>query len=341
MNKTLAISIFLALWLLPAVAGAGPEEDAVRIRQLYEQGQTAEADARLAALIQLPAAAELACPLELTAALAERPVYDAKTRLRQVADRCATRPEGVRALTELARLLQLAGYDRQALAVCEEYFTRYPDADGAPAMLLLKGSLELRLPLGATAGDSYAGFLAKYPDHPAIAEALAGMASQKIRQGDWRGAEEAYRRALATDAGALDLPQVYFHLGLAAEKLGQKDAARHYYRELTQRWTDSLFAWRAKDRLDSTLAVGERLTVGPPATAAEKYAVSVGLYATLAEAEQAAKRFAEAGMRIHLLLSGQQCELLVGEFDSEQTALVFAQELGKRFQVTTRPKRLP
>ncbi|NLH50088.1 MAG: tetratricopeptide repeat protein [Myxococcales bacterium] len=341
MNKTLTISLFLVLWLLPAIAGAGPEEDAARLRRLYEQGQVAEADPQLAEFLQSHPADEIACPLELSAALAVRSVYDAKTRLRQTADHCATRPEGVRALVELARLLQLAGYDRPALAVCEEFFTRYPDAEDAPAMLLLKGSLELRLPLGATAGDSFAAFLAKYPDHPAIAEALAGLAGQKIRQGDWRGAEEAYRRALATDAGALDLPQVYFHLGLAAEKLGQKDAARHYYRELTQRWSDSLFAWRAKDRLDSTLAVGERLTVGPPEATTEKYAVSVGLYATLAEAEQAAKRFSEAGMRIHLLLNGQQCELLVGEFDSEQTALVFAQELGKRYQVATRPKRLP
>lgn len=341
MKKYFVIFLLFLPWPPPAVAVAGSADDAARICELYASGRVAEADSQCAVFLQTYPADPQACSLQLTAALAERSIYDAKKRLRGVADRCAENPEGPRALIELARLLQLGGYDRQALAICDEYFTSYPDDPGGPAMLLLRGALELRLPRGATSGDSFARFLAKYPDHPAVAEALAGMAGMRIRQGDWRGAEETYRRALVADAGALDLPQVYFHLGLAAEKQGRKDAARHYYRELTRRWSDSLFAWRAKDRLESTLAVGERMTGGQPATVADRYAVGIGLYPSLPAAEEAAKRFTAAGMRVHLLLREQQCELLVGEFDSEQTARVFAQELAKRFQVTAQPKRLP
>jgi len=322
-------------------AFAAPEDEAARILELYRTGQVAAADQRLADWLVTGPTAEALCPALLAAAAADRPLLDAKKRLRTCLEQCAERPEAPSAHAAQIRLLHVAGEDRAALSACDEFLEQFPNDAAAPEILLLRGAVELRLPVGATSGQSFATFLARYPGHPGAARALAGMGDSKIRVREWEAAEQAYLRALQADAEALDLPSVYFHLGHAAEMQGKGDVARHYYRVLVERWPETLVAWRAKDRLESTLAVGRELRGVEPVLPRERFAASVGLYASLPDAEQAAQRFTAAGLRVHLRVQGKKCELLVGEFDSESAAKSFAEELAKRFQVRAVPKRLP
>jgi tetratricopeptide (TPR) repeat protein len=224
---------------------------------------------------------------------------------------------------------------------CNEFLDRYPDNENTPALLLLRGAAELRLPAGSTGGDSFARFLAKHPNHPATATALVGLGDTQLRQGDWPAAEEAYLRALAAGPDGVPLPEVYLHLGHAAEKQGKKDMARKYYEELVQNWGDTTAATQAKDRLETSLAVHAGLADAQALWNKERYAASLGVFPSLTDAEEAAKRFTAAGMRVHLLLQGKACELMVGEFDSEAAAALFAGELARRFQVQARPSRLP
>jgi tetratricopeptide (TPR) repeat protein len=328
-----------AVFFATIVSALAADDEAAQILKLYQERQTAQADARLDAYLQKNPEADSRCGLLLAAATADRSLFDARQRLRQTADQCEKSPEGAKALAELARVLHLAGQDRPAMLVCDEFLAKHPNDAQAPAVLLLRGAAELRLPAGATASDSFTRFLARYPGDPRAAEALAGLGDVKLRRGDYRDAEEAYLRALAAAPGSLDLPRVYFNLGTAAEKQGRRDAARRYYEELIRSWGDSAVAAQARDRLDSALAAGP--ASGQPLVEREKYAASVGVFPSLQKAEAAAEKFTAAGMRVHLTLRGRACELLVGEFDSEAAAALFAKELAKRYQVVATPARLP
>jgi tetratricopeptide (TPR) repeat protein len=337
---TAAFLLISALCLRWPAAARASDPEADRILQMYQTQQTAAADAAADAYLTEHSASDQRCALLLAGASAERALFDARPRLRRTADQCATAPEGARALAELAQLLHLAGQDRAALATCDEFAEHYPDHDLAPHVMLLRGAAELSLPAGSVAGDAYQKFLAKWPDSPRAAEALAGLAESRMRQGNWQAAEAAYLRALAAAPDALDLPAAYLSLGLAAEKQGRKDAARRYYRELTHDWPDADAAVQARERLEGALAVGQALAATPPVEK-EKYAASVGVFPSLRDAERAAEKFTAAGMRVRLVLHGRQCELMVGEFDSEPSAALFAQELTKRFQTPAAPALLP
>lgn len=335
------LSLLVAVSMLVAGTAAADDDPLVTITTLYRNGQVAAADQQLDAFLSLHPDTEQRCPLLWLAAEAERPLSSAKNAMRKCVAQCAGRPEAALAHAAQVRLLHLVGEDRAALAACDEFLAAYADDPAAPELLLLRGALELRLPRGSTSGHSFATFLAKYPGHPLAARALSGLGDSKIRSRDWEAAEQAYLRALQADPEALDLPSVYFHLGHAAEMQGKGEVARHYYRVLVDKWPETLVAWRAKDRLESTLAVGREMLGVEPVLPGERYAASVGVFPSLGEAERAARRFTDAGLRVHLRVRGKRCELLVGEFDSEQTAKVFAEELAKRFQVRAVPQRLP
>ena len=126
---------------------------------------------------------------------------------------------------------------------------------------------------------------------------------------------------------------------MTAEKLKNTDKARHYYWELIRLYGESAYAARARDRQETALVV-PGVGVTPPSTQA-RYAVSVGLFSNIGEAEKQAKMFSEAGHRVHYLLRGTRCELLVGELASERAAQLFAQELAKRYQIKAVPRQLP
>jgi TolA-binding protein len=338
----MAAVLWLTLCLLgPAtLRAADAEADPQAIIRSYQAGRLADADRQAAAYLETHPTGAQRCAVMAAGASAERAVFEVRQRLRRVADECPAAPEGPRALADLARLLHLAGQDRAALQACDEFFQRYPEHELGPATMLLRGAVELSLPTGSVADDSFHKFLAKWPDHPHAAQALAGLADAKLRQGDWATAEAAYRRALAAAPELLDLPVVYLNLGLAAEKQGRKDAARRWYRELAHEWPDADAAAQARERLDGALAIARNVATWPPAEN-EKFAASVGLFPSLKDAEKAAAPYTAAGMRVRLVLRDKQCEALVGEFDSESDAALFAKELAKRFQVAATPARLP
>lgn len=331
--------MLVLLICLPAVAG--DDDVAENILKLYATGEIAKADQSLDDFLEAETDPANRCPVLLAAAQADRPFFDAKKRLRECIENCAQRPEEATARAALVRLLHLSGEDRTAINSADEFLRKHPDHPAAPDILLLRGALELRLPLGSTSGRSFATFLAKHPDHPRAAQALAGLGDMKVRQKDWPGAVEAYMRALQANSNILDLPSIYFHLGLAAEKQHRYDMAHHYYRLLVQNWPETLVAWRAKDRLESTLfRDGGPTEIRPPKSKA-RFSLSVGVYENLAAAERASGSFSAAGLRVHLVLRGKRCELLVGEFDTESDAENFANELTRRFHVETVAKRLP
>jgi len=332
---------FLLLLLMPLAAWAGEDEDAQAVSAAYQAGDIAAADARLAAFLETYPQSPQRCPLLLTAALAPRSQSEAISRLRSVAQDCSAEPPGAEALASLAHLLHLAGQESAAYQVCRDFGQRYPEAPQAPDILLLQGALEMRYRGGVQAGNAYASFLAKYPAHPRAVVALVGVADAKVKRGEWADAHQAYLQALQTDPSQLDLPEVYFHLGMTAEKMGRKDAARHYYRELIKLFGDSDFAVRARDRLDTALATGSRPLTQPAANGEGNFAVSLGVYESMAEAEQAAQKYMAAGHKINYILQGTRCELLVGRFDSEPAARLFAQELAKKYNVSAVPKRIP
>ncbi len=339
MRRLTTISALCLLLLGIAANGLAGDED--RILSLYRQGKTAAADRLADTYLADGRKPEEACPVLLAGALADRPFLSAKNRLRQCIETCRKQPEAARARAAMARLLHLAGENRNAMVIVNEFLEKHPDDSATPEMLLLRGALELRLPPGATSGRSFATFLAKYSGHPLAAQALAGVGDIKIRQRDWQGATDAYHRALRANPAILDLPTIYFHLGLAAEHLGNQDMARHYYDQLLRDWPNAPVAWRAKDRLDSALAIGRGITDTRPLASSEKWAASVGVFDSLADAEHGALRFTEAGMRVYMILRGKRCELLVGQFDSEQAAKLFANEVAQRFGVRAAPQRLP
>jgi tetratricopeptide (TPR) repeat protein len=331
-----------ALALTSSTLLAAADISAAAILSLYEKGNVAEADGRLAALLEQTPAASQRCELFLAAASADRAAWDAKRRLRATIETCGGTDQAAQAWARLIKLLHAGSEDRAAMSACDEFLDQYPDNKDAAEILLLKGALELRLPPGATSGRAFAQFLARFPDDPRAAQALAGLGDIKIRERDWDGAAQAYLRALQANPNILDVPSIYFHLGLAAENQGNKDMARHYYQQLQENWTDTMVAARAKDRLDSTLSIGRDLRAGGESTlGGERYGVAVGFFASLAEGEVASSRFTAAGMRVHLILRGKRCELLVGEFESEHAAKLFAPELAKRFSVQAVVKRLP
>ncbi len=331
----------LLLLLTPLAAWAGEAEDAQAVTAAYRSGDPTEADARLAAFLQQYPQSPHRCALLLTAALATRSQSTAISRLRGVEQECAAEPQGAEALAALAHLQHLAGQESAAYLVCRDFGQRYPDAPQAPDILLLQGALEMRYRGGMQAGNAYASFLAKYPAHPLAVVALVGVADAKVKRGEWAEAHQAYLQALQTDPSRLDLPEVYFHLGMTAEEMGHKDAARHYYRELIKLFGDSDFAVRARDRLDTALATGSRPLSQPAANGEGNYSVSLGVYESMAEAEQAAQKYMAAGHKINYILQEDRCELLVGKFDSEPAARLFAQELAKKYNVSAVPKRIP
>ena len=339
-------SLFTAIILctvLPSATGAA-EDDPQKVQQiltLYQSGQTTQADSLLVDFRGVnPTSPEL-CKLELAASRVPRPLFEAINRLRKTSGECQDRPEGPLAKADLARLYHLSGQDTSAYDVCRDFLLQYPGHAETPEILLLQGALEMSGKGGSRAGNSYAAFLAKYPGHPKALIALVGVADAKVMHGDWAGAHQAYLRALEANPTPLDLPKIYFHLGLTAEKLGQPNTARHYYQELIERFGDTAFAARAKDRLDSVFALDGPVQVQPQRAPVNKYALSVGSFANLEEAENAGLRFAGAGYKIHFLMRDSVCELLVGEFDSEQAAQALARELYQRYQIQATPRLLP
>ena len=122
---------------------------------------------------------------------------------------------------------------------------------GGAETVLLQGAVEMRFESGRMAGNSYAVFLAKYPDHPQRVVALVGVADAKVKRNDWAGAHQAYQQALAADPIPLDLPKVLFHLGYSAEMIGNDRKARHYYHEVIRLFADSPYAARAKQSCSS------------------------------------------------------------------------------------------
>lgn len=332
---------FLLCLLVPLGVWAGETEDAQTIFAAYQSGDLAVADPLLDSFLKKHPQSPQRCALLLAAAVAPRVQSVSISRLRTAEQECVAEPQGAEALSTLAHLLHLGGQDSAAFQVCRDFHQRYPDAPQAPDILLLQGALEMRYRGGAQAGNAYASFLAKHPAHPLAVVALVGVADAKVKRGEWTEAHQAYLQALQTDPTQLDLPKIYFYLGMTAEKIRRKDAARHYYRELIKLFGNSDYAVRARDRLASTLATGSRPLSQPPSSGVDNYAVSLGTYTSMAEAEQAAQKFLAAGHKINYILQGNHCELLVGRFDSEPAARLFAQELAKKYNISAMPKRIP
>lgn len=341
MKRRGAILILFLVCCFPGAVRAGETEQALRIRNLYQSREIELADRMFSEFRdRFPESAQL-CPLLLKAGQAPRPIFEARQKLEEVVERCPDTIEEAAALAELATLQHLSGNDRAAYLLCREFMERFPEHPAAPNVLLLKGALELQLPAGSTPDDSYAMFLKKYPGHPGAVEALVGLGDSRLRREQWEEASRAYLEALSGNPQALDLPRIYYHLGLAADKLGRQDEAQYYYREVIRQWEGTTLAWRAKERLDNASTQAGRGAETAPLVPPMRYAVAVGQFPSLMEAEKAAKTYIAAGLRVHYILEGKRCELLVGEFSSATGAETFSKEIAGRYHVKVRIRQLP
>lgn len=331
----------LLIILLPAWAAAGEIDEADQVLSCYRNGDLDEGDRFLESFLRNFPESERRCELLLAAAAVPRPLFDSIRRLRRVISDCGTCSATAAAMARLARLYHLSGQDRSAYNTCRDFLSEYPEHELAPEVLLLQGSVEMNYEGGRLAGNSYAIFLAKYPDHPQANSALIGVADAKVKQGDWVGAHQAYLRASDADNTSLEMCKVLFYLGYSSEMIGDRQRARHYYQELIRLYADSPYSQRARQRMDTVLAVGGRGMSPPADLAAARFAVQVGRYRTFNLAKKAAGQYLAAGYKVHYLMRGEGCLLLVGEFDAEVDARLFARELAERYQVSAVPMLLP
>jgi len=341
MNRRGAILVISLIVCFAGGGWAGEAEQALRIRNLYQSGDVELADRMFEEFHdRFPKSAQL-CPLLLKAGLAPRSIFEARQRLERVIEQCPDGEEEPEAMAELAVLQHLAGNDRASYLLCREFLAHHAEHPTAPTVWLLKGALELQLPAGSTSEDSYAVFLQKYPGHAATAEALGGAGDSHLRRERWEEARQAYLKALTGNPNPLDLPRIYYHLGMAAEKLERRDEADYYYREVIRQWEGTTLARRAKERLDNaSVRIGRGAKTAPLAVPA-RYAIAVGRFPSLAAAEEAAQPYLAAGLRVHYILAGKSCELLVGEFASAATAETFGREIAERFRVQVQIRQLP
>ena len=331
----------LALFLVVSFPVAAAEDDAQSILKLYAAGQIEQADIALDEFLSKHPDSGHKCELLLASAQAPVSISEAQKRLHRTIDQCRGCDQRPQAMARLAMLLHLSGQNSAAYGACRDFIEQYEDHELTPEVLLLQGALEMRYRGGSQAGNAYATFLAKFPGHPKAVVALVGVADAKIKRGDWSGAHQAYLRALAANPTDLDLPKIYFHLGWSAEEMGQADRARHYYRELLRLFADSAYAERAKSRLKTALDQSENRLPTPVRAPAVRYAAKIGIFPDMKQAELQARPFIENGYKVHYILRGRNCELLVGEFDTEFAAQLFVQEINKRFHVRAVPQRLP
>jgi TolA-binding protein len=331
--RRLILPFLLCALLIAWPARAGEAEDAQKI--------LASADAQLDRFLTAHPTTTHRCELLLAAARAPQPLFDALRRLHRTLDACAGQPQAPQALADVAMLNHLSGQDLAAYAVCRDFLAQYPDHELAPQVLLLQGALEISYQSGRFAGNSYALFLSRYPQHPLTAVALVGVADAKLKHGDWSGAHQVYLQALHAAPDTLDMPKVLFNLGQTAEMMGDEPRARHYYQEDIRLFGESVYASRARDRLDSVLANGPPREPPLPDHVEARFAAQVGVYNSLAEAEHAGRPFREAGYPVRFLLRTERYLLLVGEFRTEADARIFADELTRRYGVRATAAPLP
>ena len=334
------VSCLLIALFAAAIASAGETEDAEKILAAYAAGNVETADTALNAFLTAYPNSPRKCDLLLAGGRAPQPLFEAIRRLRRTVDTCSGQPAVAPALAEVARLSHLSGQDLAARGACRDFLTQFPDHELAPQVLLLQGALEMSYQGGRLAGTSFAQFLEKYPDDPQRVLALVGLADAKVKHSDWSGVHQAYLQALQAGPDALDMPKVLFYLGHTAEMMGEQGRARHFYQELLRLYPNTAYSARARDRLDTVLTVGSR-RMQPPEVAEMRYTVFAGRYATLAEAEKAAQRFAEAGHKTRCYLRSGSCELLVGVFETETDARLFAEELSRRYGISAQAVPMP
>jgi len=331
--RRLALLILTFLLVMAWSARAGETEDAQKILSLYASGETDAGDVALNTFLAAHPASTRRCELLLAGGRAPQPFFDAIRRLRRTMEACQGQPEAAQALADVARLSHLSGQDLAAFDACRDFLAQYPENELAPQVLLLQGALEMQYQGGRLAGNSYALFLNRYPDHPQAVLALVGVADAKVKHGDWAGAYQAYLQALRAGPDALDMPKVLFYLGQSSEMMADEPRARHYYQELVRLYGDTAYAARARDRLENVLSIGHERVRPPPDTSAARFSVQAGVFRSLAEAERAAQPFVDAGHKVRYLMRDERCVLLVGEFGSETDARIFAEELSRRYHV--------
>jgi tol-pal system protein YbgF len=95
--------------------------------------------------------------------------------------------------------------------------------------------------------DLFERFLARYPAHPYADNALYWQGEIHFVAGRLRDARTAYERIVRDHPSANKVSDALFRLGVCAQRLGESERARDYFRELRSRFPESPAARRVPE----------------------------------------------------------------------------------------------
>ncbi|WP_232798439.1 tetratricopeptide repeat protein [Salinibacter altiplanensis] len=153
--------------------------------------------------------------------------------------------EGARALYLLGRTEQDQGNPNAALPYFKQVYSRYPDAELAPAALYAQGVTQVRLERYDRATDSFERLGEQFPTSP-FAENLGTVLGEVYyRLGQYENATTELQRRLPDLTGS-DRARTLFLLGETYSALGRGEDATTQYRVILEEAPDSPYALPAR-----------------------------------------------------------------------------------------------
>ena len=339
----LAFLLFLpgpGAWAQAADAPPVPSE-VTRIIDLYRAGDLAQAKLALEQYERTHFRSEHLPVIWLEAARAQGSHLDAVLLYRKLVETYPETNQAPLAQLELAQLFFVSANATAAAAEAMRFCEQYPDHAGVPEALILQATVEAQSGRIRSAANRYAEVAVRFPNTDAGAKAYVGLGDCKFRLDDLAGAQEAYFKALEKKSLVLDQGKIYYQLGLVAKKSNRPDQARRMFMLLVRNLPNSRYAPQAREALGVMGGAGKPgfsligRTLALPTDRSEVFAVRVADTDSRENAQQTAQRFTDARHKVAIRIKDERFEVLVGQFSEEMDAFFFAEQLEKKFNVTT------
>jgi len=169
----------------------------------------------------------------------------AKSQLQVIATAPNRPDEGARALYLLGRTEQNEGDLRAALPYFKQVYTRYPDADVAPAALYARGVTQVRLEEYDRATASFERLGERFPDSPFAENVGTILGEVYYRLDQYENAATELQRRLSGLTGD-ERARTLFLLGETYSALGRRDDAATQYRLILEELPDSPYSTPAR-----------------------------------------------------------------------------------------------
>jgi tetratricopeptide (TPR) repeat protein len=204
-----------------AASGSGDEDDAGEAAASATESRTAEEAARRAEPLVQASSGPSELTRTLQAGYSALRAGDTDAAAHAYARALELAPGNRDALLGAASVAQRRGNDERAAAYYRQVLQDHPRDDYTRAALAgLEGARQPR-----RSETELKGLLRERPDSPSLQFALGNVYAGESR---WSEAQSAYFKAYRAEP---DNPDYAYNLAVALDHLGQRDAARTYYRE--------------------------------------------------------------------------------------------------------------